>query len=1073
MKKTLLALCTILFFFGNAKATHIVGGSLTYEHLGGASYRILLKLYRDCTPTTVPTPVNLQTTANVEFYLGTTGVFYQSVTLQRVQYDVVNPNLDTCVADPGICVQEGLFTAIVNNLPPIPGGYHMYFETCCRNGSVDNISNPNTSGPGGGGEGFYCKISDNTQLLTNSSPQWTLPPPVFVCQGQNIGFNHSATDADGDSLVYSFYTPFSDIDYTVANDMTFTAGNPNLVNVTFLASFSANNPLDVSGATNLTITNQGIINGIPPNLGQYVAGVRCDEYRDGVLIGSIYRDFQFNVVVCPPPVQAAIGPINGCGGTTIQMQNNTTGGATSYNWDFGDASPNSSLTNPTHTYPGIGTFVVELIADPGSNCADTAYQTFTVAFSTADFTAVDSICVTSPVFFTNNSGGSAGNTINSWLYDFGDGFSSGLPNPTHTYTAGGNYTVTLIVNSTQGCQDTIQKPIFVQGLPSANAGVDTTACNNNPLVSLNGVVANCSGGLWLNTAGTYNPNNSTLITDYTPTAGEVASGFIDIVLSTTGNGLCPTAADTIRVTFIDGPLVDAGTDIQVCKDTSAVPLSGTVQFAGGGQWTTSGTGSFTPSSTDLNTTYIPSSADTAAGAVTLYLTATNVGNCITTTDTLELSFYNPPTISILNNDTACSGDPIQLLVNTSTGSGVWTTLGNGTFVPDSSANSSYIPGSNDITNGTVTLAFVTTNNGGCLAVRDTIDIAIIPSPVSAYSFTTPCFGNSSGFTDASTATGGVAGWFWDFDDGQNSSSQNPSHLYGAPGTYDVSLIVTSTNGCRDTLTQPVDVHYLPVAGFFSPNPCLNGGTDFTDTSSVTGSTITGWQWDFGDGGSDNIQNPSHTYPSAGSFSVTLIVESAFGCFDTLVQNTNVLPGPTAAFTTSDGTVNQYEDVIFTDQSTPAGTIVTWQWDFGDGSGDNTQNTIHNYDSSGVYPVMLIVTDNNGCVDTTKSDIIVFMPPVIPTGFSPGNGDGVNDVLYVLGGPFENLDFKIYNQWGQIIFESFSQSDGWDGTLRAPQSQGIIGVNGAPQPMGVYVYVVGATTLDGEFVEISGDVTLLR
>lgn len=1060
MKKTLLALCTILFFSANVKSTHIVGGSLTYEHLGGASYRILLKLYRDCTPTTVPTPVQLQTTATVEFYLGN-GTFYQNVVLNRVQYDVVNPNLDTCVADPGICVQEGLFTAIIN-LPPVPGGYHMYFETCCRNGSVQNINAPNTSGPGGGGEGFYCKISDNTLLLTNSSPQWTLPPPVFICQGQNINFNHSATDADGDSLVYSFYTPFSDIDYTTPNDITFTAGNPNLVNVTFLPNFNANNPLDVSGASNLTITSQGIINGIPPNLGQYVAGVRCDEYRDGVLIGSIYRDFQFNVVVCPPPVQAAIGPINGCNGTSIQMQNNTTGGATSYDWNFGDASPNSPLTNPSHTYPGIGSYTVTLIADPGSNCADTAYQTFTIAFSTADFSMPDSVCVTTPVFFTDNSGGSAGNSINSWNYFFGDGNSSGLPNPTYTYTTGGNYTVTLIVNSTQGCQDTVQKPLFVQGLPSANAGPDTTACNNNPLVSLNGVVANCSGGLWINTSGTYNPNNSTLITDYSPTGAEVAAGFIDIVLTTTGNGLCPTAADTVRVTFIDGPLVNAGTDIQVCKDTSAVPLSGTIQFAGGGQWTTSGSGTFNPSSTALNTSYIPSSADTSAGSVFIYLTATNVGNCITTTDTLLLSFYNPPTVSILNNDTACSGDPIQLLVNTSTGSGVWTTLGNGTFVPDSSANSSYIPGSNDIANGTVTLAFVTTNNGGCLAVRDTIDIAIIPSPVGNYNFTTPCLGGTSAFTDQSTAIGGIASWFWDFDDTQTSTSVNPTHVYAASGTYNVSLIVTSTNGCVDTVTQAVDVHYLPNAGFFSPNPCLNGGTDFTDTSSVVNSTIVSWYWNFGDGDTSTTQNPNHLYPAAGSYPVTLIVQSAFGCYDTLVQNTNVLPGPNAAFNISDNTVNQYENVVFTDQSTPAGTIVSWQWDFGDGTGDTQQNTSHDYDSSGVYPVMLIVTDNNGCVDTTREDVIVFMPPDVPTGFSPGNGDGINDVLYVLGGPFKDLDFRIYNQWGQLIFESHDQAIGWDGTF-----------NGVPQPLGVYVYVVGATTLDDVFSEVSGDVTLLR
>lgn len=1055
MKGKLFSLLFLLFAFinTNLNATHLVGGSLTYEHLGGSTYRILLKMYRDCTPATAPHAA-FASTARIDIYNSAgTPMPFSPLVVPLVQVTNVPLNLDTCVADPGICIEEGLYAAIVNNLPPTPGGYHMYYETCCRNSSVTNVNNPLNAG-----EGFYCKISDNTILLSNSSPQWLNFPPVFVCVGQPINFNHGATDPDGDSLAYSFYRPFSDVNYLGDNDLTFTGGIPNFVLVNYNGGYGFNNPL---GGSNLTLIN-GVVDGIPGAIGQYVVGVRCDEYRDGILIGSIYRDFQFNVVVCPPPALAGIGPINGCNGATIQMVNTSTPSANGFQWDFGDGTPTSTLTNPSHTFPGLGPYTVQLIAQLGTPCADTAYQTFSVSFANANYSYNDSACVGTPISFTNTSTAAINNSVNSWSWNFGDLGTSTLPNPTHTYTNGGLYNVTLIVNSTQGCRDTIVQQMFIQGNPIANAGPDTTACLNNPLITLNGIITNASGGLWLNGASNiYTPNASTLNAVYTPDPTEFAQGFVQLILSTTGNGLCPAATDTLIINFIDGPIANAGPDIQVCKDTSSFPVSGTIQFAGGGQWSTSGSGSFLPSVNALNATYIPSVSDANSGQITIYLTTTNVGNCFPDIDSLIVGFYDPPTAQILNSDTACSGDPIVMTVNTTNNSGYWSTNGTGVFNPDSLIVSFYTPSAADIANGTVTFYFVSTNNGGCLAARDTIDVTIIPSPNPAFTFTEPCLGGTSVFTDQSTAVGGVVGWEWLFGDGQTSPLQNPNHVYGTSGIIPVSLIAISTNGCRDTLTQNVNVHYLPNAAFFSPNPCLNGGTDFTDQSTVTNSTIASWSWVFGDGGTSTNQNPNHLYPSAGNYPVTLIVTSAFGCADTITQNTTVLPGPNANFSMSDNSVNQFETVFFTDLSTPI-PIVSWQWDFGDNSTiDLTQNPSHAYNGSGNFTVVLVVEDNNGCYDTAKREVIVFLPPNVPTAFSP-NGDGVNDILYVYGGPFKELEFNIYNNWGQLIFTSNDQSIGWDGTYKD-----------VPQPMSVYVFTVKAITMDDVEHVITGDVTLLR
>ena len=183
-----------------ASATHVVGGSLTYEHLGGATYRLTIKMYRDCGPTSV----NLPGSATVDIRQPN-GTIITSFALPRTQVTILNPPIDTCAFDPGVCVEEGIYTAIVNNLPPNPGGYHLTYRTCCRNASLVNVNNPL-----GSGSYYYTFIPDNSVYLTNSSPQWKNFTPVFVCQGNPLVFDHGATDKDGDSLAYAFYNPFDD-----------------------------------------------------------------------------------------------------------------------------------------------------------------------------------------------------------------------------------------------------------------------------------------------------------------------------------------------------------------------------------------------------------------------------------------------------------------------------------------------------------------------------------------------------------------------------------------------------------------------------------------------------------------------------------------------------------------------------------------------------------------------------------------------------------------------------------------------------------------------------------------------
>lgn len=449
----------------------------------------------------------------------------------------------------------------------------------------------------------------------------------------------------------------------------------------------------------------------------------------------------------------------------------------------------------------------------------------------------------------------------------------------------------------------------------------------------------------------------------------------------------------------------------------------------------------------------------------IYLSTTGNGSCLASADTTNIIFTATPYATITSNDSACASNPVLLNVATTTGSGIWSSSGTGTFAPsDTIASPVYNPSPADDAAGNVTMIYTTTNNGGCRAKADTINITLIPSPTAAYSSVSACPTFPVNFTDASTAsTGSVVSWTWNFGDGSpTNTTQNPSHSYPVGGPYNVSLIVTSTNGCVDTLTQVVDVYYKPDAEFEANGICLHDGTLFQDSSSVVNSTIAGWSWDFGDASTGSTtQNPVHNYPGAGSYTTSLIVQSAQGCIDTVTHVVGVLPGPAADFTADDFTANQNQVVNFSDQSSGA---VSWLWNFGDGSSDSTstlQNPTHVWTEGGFYDVCLYVTDTNGCTDTVCKTEIISMPPSVPSGFSP-NGDGVNDILYVYGGPFKELHFKIFNNWGEVIFESTEQSVGWDGKR-----------NGIDQPIGVYVYVVTGVTEDGQDHKISGDVTLLR
>ncbi|MEX1192281.1 MAG: PKD domain-containing protein [Brumimicrobium sp.] len=1048
--KYLLLIATLFFFTYESYATHIIGGSLTYEHLGGSSYNVKLKLYRDCDPGNAAFPTSV--TVNVRTGDGNTTSL--NFTMPRLGIVELNPPIDSCAVDPGVCVEEAVFSSVVS-LPPSPTGYHLYWGVCCRNGSIQNIVDPLNAT-----EMFHTYIPDNAQWLTNSSPSWVNFPPVFVCQDEDVDFDHSATDSDGDSLVYSLYTPYQN------NAPTFNA-NPIPDNIQFTpvnweAGFSANNPLNVSGTPLVIDPLTGHLTGVPEDIGQFVVGIKCEEYRNGEKIGEIIRDFQFNVVDCPPADDAEIGPVTGCAGTTVDMINASSAGASDFYWDFGDGSPGVQAYEPSHTYGSIGDYTIMLIAQYNTVCADTAYYDLVMGGVTGDMDDLDSTCINSSVNFQENSTTDGNMVVDSWQWDFGDGSPiSSVPNPSHTFNSSGDLTVELVVGTDAGCYDTISEDIYVQGLPDADVGPDTTACYNNPNINLNGVITNADAGVWVGNGGTFNPNTTDMNANYDPSAQEISDGFTHIILSTTGNGFCPSNQDTLLIEFIDGPTVDAGPDQEVCADTSSVPLSATYQYSGGVEWyTNTGTGVFT-STTSANTEYIPSNADVNGDSVLLYVQTTINGNCFGTYDSMWVFFFDPPTISLTYPDTICADNPVGLDANSTTGNGVWSTGGDGNFTTDTSNVTSYIHGPGDLAFGEVDIYFESTENGGCQIQRDTINITVLPSPDVDFDFSEECYGKETEFTSDVVSTDPVVDYSWSFEGTEFSNDENPDYILPDVDTNDVTFIAYSQNGCSDTITKPVFTFYLPEVSFNTPAPCLNGGTSYFDSSFVTGGNTVEWLWNFGDGNTSTEQDPLHQYDEAGDYNVELIVTSDEGCVDSTTNTISIYPGPNPDFSADSSNAYVFEDIDFNDLTTSEFPLVSWDWNFNDGNFSTEQNPTHNYAEGGDYEVILIVEDENGCIDTTDNIVNIYLPPQVPSGFSP-NSDNNNDFLYVFGGPYETLDFKIYNNWGEVIFETNDASIGWDGTYK-----------GKEQPIGVYVWTVRATTSDGAEHELSGDTSLIR
>ena len=279
--------------------------------------------------------------------------------------------------------------------------------------------------------------------------------------------------------------------------------------------------------------------------------------------------------------------------------------------------------------------------------------------------------------------------------------------------------------------------------------------------------------------------------------------------------------------------------------------------------------------------------------------------------------------------------------------------------------------------GTYTVELFVSNGTGCDATT-TIDIEILEGPGVAFSSTNFCLGETTEFTDETTIGGGgiLGSWDWDFDDGGISGLQNPTHVFATEGDFDVKLIVTSDNGCIDSLTETITISAPPTADFSFINACFpDGEVEFTDLSITATGVIDTWAWNFGDGGTAAVANPTHIYAGTGTYPVELTVTTDIGCSNVFTYDLAINDLPVVNFSFAD--LCEGDLTNFIDETTiAAGAIIGWEWDFDDGGATSAlEDPNYAFGSYGDFDVKLIATSDNGCADSITQTVTISPNPV--------------------------------------------------------------------------------------------------
>ena len=673
------------------------------------------------------------------------------------------------------------------------------------------------------------------------------------------------------------------------------------------------------------------------------------------------------------------------------------GSIVSYEWDFGDGNSGTGVT-ATHTYTQGGTFTVRLVVTDDRNEVGTLSRQIVIQAGNvnpvARYTATP-ITGEAPlaVSFNGSTSTDADGTIASYAWDFGDGTNAVGVTATHTYTTPGVYVSTLTVTDDEGGTGVASVIITVNeaNLPPIAAFTPTPSSGTAPLgVTFNGGASNDLDGTIVNYAWTY--GDGAVGTGVNSTHTYTLPGTYTVQLTVTDeDGASAMATATIQVNpplnlaptalFVATPTAGAPPLlVNFNATTSSDPDGNIVSYAwdfGDGTQATGVTAAHTYTVAGNYTAQLIVTDDsTASDTFTVAIAVNNINVAPTASFIATPTAGAPPLL--VSFDASASTDSDGTIISYS-----WD-FGDGTQATGVTATHTYAAA------GNYTAQLIVTDDS---TASDTFTVAIAVNalnvaPVASF-IATPTTGAPPLLVsfDASASTdvdGQIVSYSWDFGDGTQGTGVTATHTYTAAGNYTAQLIVTDDSTASDTFTVAIAVNALNVAPVASFTATPTAGTppllvNFNASASTdSDGTIVSYAWDFGDGTQGTGVTAAHTYNAVGTYTAQLIVTDDSTASDTFTVaiNVNANQPPTAVFTATPTTgIAPLLVNVDANASTDAdGTILSYAWDFGDGTLATGITASHTYALAGNYTVQLIITDDGGALDTATT-VIVVQPPV--------------------------------------------------------------------------------------------------
>ena len=707
----------------------------------------------------------------------------------------------------------------------------------------------------------------------------------------------------------------------------------------------------------------------------------------------------------------AVDSLHGCSPLTLGFHVDSIAGGPviSYQWFFGDGATGTGAT-PHHTYNNFGSYLARVIITNAAGCTDTIVAADSIKVGSTlypNFTATPLIqCVDQSISFTNLTQGATGNT--HYLWNFGDGQTSTLTTPSHSYSDTGYYNITLTVIN-QGCSNDTIKIKYIQIVVPRSAFLYHFSCNSPTAVTFKDTSEGAQTWLWEFGDG------STSTVQNPPTHNYAIQGnyHVTLIVTNATTGCTDSSSQTL---LVGTPHVAFAADVRSGCMPLTVHFSDSSAFASGWLWKF-GDGAV---SSLKNPTHVYQ--DTGRYTVTLII---NPGaTCVDSVSIpAYITVYGIKGHLVANPSAGCT--PLNVAFTDSSTSYLGS-ITSWKWKFGVLNDSSIIKNPSFVYNGAgnYSVSLKVTDNNGCVANLTKV-ITVKSTTAFFTSDTIVCPGENAHFTNLSQNAGA---YLWKFGDNTTSIDTNPVHAYATTNYYIVTLIAINTAyGCRDTFVGTVPVHVDTPYIDFSPSSTFAQCPPFpVHYTNLSNRPDLKWVWYFGDGDTSTVSDPFHIYKFPGYYNVTLVGTDSAGCSGSKTYiNLIQVKGPIGHFQVAPtvGCVPLTVNFTGTTASTASSVFVP-----GPGASYSNQiDVLYTFTVAGEYQPVYTLTDSFGCtVAYPMPNVIVgaYPYPNLPPDTLVCRGNYVQLNLP----PADSLEIAQHFQWTSNLSQTFLTCDTCRNTL---------------------------------------------